>query len=192
MKYYRLLPDGERIGDVVCRSIESYQSEFHVDNEYVLNEGRYISTWDENFVFEYDPNEGTVFSDYITNDLGWILISEKMKRVMQDAGEVSIQFLPVVIKNKETNETHHQYSVLNVTQLTDALDLNNSEYKEFKTTDHTMLLVKKFAILKAKVAGKHVLRLLNQDGPLFCSEAVVSSLTHAGVTGCDFLEVILT
>lgn len=75
MKYYKLSMDMKREKDIVCH----YTNDFGIQqNE--LNVGKPYKGWDGKFEFYYDKQEGDVLTDYIANDKGWFVVSNKLKK----------------------------------------------------------------------------------------------------------------
>lgn len=98
MKYYKLALDMERENDIVCY----YQNDFGV-RQNTFNVGKFYEGWDDKFEFYYDKTEGYVLTDYVANDRGWFVVSNKLKNILKTMN-TSIQFLPVRIIEKGSNE----------------------------------------------------------------------------------------
>lgn len=95
-------------------------------DRYDLDRGIEITQWNEYFKFSYNPKEGKVFTDFLKNNLGWIIASQNLKKVISILQPTNIQYLPVKVVNMKTNEVNHIYSVDNLIDNIEALDLENS------------------------------------------------------------------
>lgn len=190
MKFYRLLPeDVVETNDIFCCAVEDYETRYGLTDSYMMTKGKYIQEWRTDFTFEFDPNEGKNATDFMTNDLAWVIVSERIRQVLESLEIDNAQYLPIVIRDKQSGTTLDGYSVLNVTNLTDALDLGQSRVHELKASGKVVRLMSKFALKEDAIVGKHVLRLLGYTTPLFISEVAVDELRRISATGCDFAEV---
>ncbi len=61
--------------------------------------GKRYEGWDGRFTFFYDQSEGSFPSDYLANDKGWFVVSDKLKRMMESL-DTEIQYLPVEVWEK--------------------------------------------------------------------------------------------
>lgn len=184
MKYFKLAMDMSRPNDVVC----------HYDNDYgieqnVLQIGKRYSDWDGQFHFTFDKSEGEFFTDYLANDKGWFVVSEKLRQILEKL-KTNIQFLPVEIIERG-NKEKHEYYIANVLGLVDALCLEKSEY--FKTEIPelgTIYTVSKFAIYENKVQNADVFKLANrQEIPIFVSETFKEVIEKYEITGIELREI---
>lgn len=65
--------DAQGENDIVCH----YQDDFGI-RQNVLNVGKIYEGWDGRFEFFYDETEGYVLTDYVANDKGWFVVSNKL------------------------------------------------------------------------------------------------------------------
>jgi hypothetical protein len=186
MKYYKLMFDYKNSeGNVVCNSDEMYGID-----RYELEQGRYFDKWDNRFTFFYDPNQGDKWTDYLSTDLGWFVISTKFKETLDRIGVTNIQYIPVRIKNVVDDSLVERYFVANICSLIDALDLENSDYSVFELDENEKVLsVRKYALKRNAIKGLHVFRVEKSQMAIFVSEKVKEEVERNKITGCDFLEV---
>lgn len=95
----------ERENDVVCH----YQNDFGLGQN-IFNIGKFYEGWDGRFKFYYDKAEGAVLTDYIANDKGWFVVSQKLKSILETMN-TEIQFLSVQIEEKNGNESIEGYYI---------------------------------------------------------------------------------
>ena len=103
MEYYKLSMNMERENDIVCH----YKNDYGI-RQNALNTGRFFEDWDDRFEFFYVKEEGDVWTDYLANDKGWFLVSDRLK-ILLEAVNTDIQFLKVRIKEKNNEEDFNQY-----------------------------------------------------------------------------------
>jgi hypothetical protein len=171
--------------NVVCTSDEMYGID-----RYELEQGRYFDKWDDRFTFFFDPEQGGVWTDYLSTDLGWFVISAKFKDTLDRIGVTNIQYIPVRIKNVVDDSVVEGYFVANICSLIDALDLANSEYSEFEVDENEKVLsIRKYALKRNAIKDLHVFRVEKSPLAIFVSEKVKEEVERNKITGCDFLEV---
>lgn len=186
MKYYKLLYDHENDVDFIgCLSEELYG----VD-QYDVEQGKCISHWDERITLSYNPNEGKISTDYLANDLGWLLVSYKFKKLLEDSQISGIQYLPINVKNKIDNKELKGYFVANIYNFIDALDFENSKYDLFDIDENEkMLAVEKYALKRDKVKDFDIFKITEDNIPNFVSEKLKKLIESNNLTGFKFLEV---
>lgn len=184
MKYFKLRMDMSRENDVVCHFDNDYDIE---QNEFII--GKECIDWKNQFQFFYDINEGKILTDYLANDKGWFVVSEKLKELLKKMN-TEIQFLPVEIIDRENNEIH-TYFIANILRLVDALCLEESDYFETEIPSlGTIYTVSKFAIFENRTQNSDIFKLSNrQEVPIFVSENFKNIIINNNITGISFTEI---
>lgn len=120
------------------------------------------------------------FADYLANDLGGRLCSERLKNVLQQHASPSdeLQWLPVEVKGDEENRS---YAILHFPKPPDILNKNKSIYAgDF---------VVKPVFLKDAISRHHVFAYSKAGHlKLFVSEPVKLAIEAEGCTGIEFSE----
>ncbi len=185
LRYYKLMYDYENDADAICAESDDLKG---IDR-YDVEKGKKIENWPE-ITFYYNPEEGSRKTDYLGNDLGWFVISERFKNILQEEKIEGIQYLPINIVNIKTNEKLGNYFVVNVCNLVEALDLDNSVYDVFEIDENRKyILVVKYALKAELIKGLDIFRLKEEDIPIYVSERFVDTVKKYGMTGFDFLKV---
>ena len=186
MRYYKLMFDYENIeGNVVCSSDEMYGID-----RYALEQGKYYDNWDDRFIFHFDPQQGGKWTDYLSTDLGWFVISMKFKEILDRIGITNIQYIPIRIKNVIDDNVVVGYFVANICSIIDALDLEHSDYSEFELDENEKVLsVRKYALKRNVIKELQIFRVEKSQMAIFVSEKVKEEVERNNITGCDFLEV---
>ena len=68
-----------------------------------FNVGRFYENWDGKFEFYYNKMEEHVLTDYLANDKGWFVVSNRLQSILQKLN-TEIQYLPVRIVEENSNE----------------------------------------------------------------------------------------
>lgn len=185
MKYYKLSMDMERENDIVCH----YQNDYGIQQN-ALNVGKVFDGWDDRFEFLYTKEEGDVWTDYLANDKGWFLVSNKLK-VLLESVNTDIQFLEVRIKETNNEDNFNEYYIANIIKVVDALCLDKSQY--FVTEIEgigTIYTVSKYGIYADKTDGADVFKLSNrQQIPIFVSEKFKDLIERENITGISLTEI---
>lgn len=184
MKYYKLLYDYENDKKAVCCRCDEL---FGMD-KYLTEKGLFIQEWRNDITFFYDTDNNLELTDYLGNNLGWFIVSLKLKTILEEL-EGCIQFLPIKLVNREKGKEIQNYYVANIYSLIEALDLENSKYSEFNLREEKILSIKLYALKRTKIENKHIFKLKESYMPKFVSEQVKLTMEQYGITGCDFLQV---
>lgn len=186
MKYYKLMFDYENsAGNAVCTS-----DDLSGIDRYAFEQGNYYENWGEPFTFFFDPEQGARWTDYLSTDLGWFVISEKFKMLLEEIDTPNIQYIPVHIQNVHENSLIEGYSIANITSLLDALDLDHSDYSEFELDENEKVLsVRKYALKEKAINGSPIFRVAGSPLAIFVSERVKDEIERTAISGCSFLEV---
>jgi hypothetical protein len=186
MKYFLLQKDDKVNNDVIC-----YCNDTKGFDQYDLIEGKVIDNWNSEITFYFDHDQGSVLTDCLTNDLGWLIISSKFKEALINYGINKIQYLPVNIMNVKNNDTIKGYYVANVINVIDALNLRYSKYSVIKLEDEEVYTISKYALSMKQIENFHMFKLYRDEIPLFVSEVFIKEIIEGNnIVGCDFLEVL--
>ena len=185
MKYYKLAMDTERESDVICH----YQNDFGLQQN-IFNLGKYYEGWKDNFEFYYYETEGYVLTDYVANDKGWFVVSNKLQNILKTMN-TEIQFLPVRIIEKNSNKVLEGYCIANITRVVDALCLEKSDYFETEIPGIGIIYtVSRYGIYAEKTEGSDIFKLSNkQEIPIFASERFKKIIEEENITGICLREI---
>lgn len=185
MKYYKLTMDMERENDIVCH----FDDEFDIPQN-ALIVGKFYDGWNDNLEIYYSSDEGNVWTDYLANDKGWFLVSEKLKTLLESVN-TEIQFLKVSVRENKNVNLIKDYYFANVLRVVDALCLEKSKYFETEIAGiGTIYTVSKYGIYSDKTENSDVFKLANrQQVPLFVSEKFKSLVDEFNITGISLVEI---
>ena len=185
VQYYKLSMDMERENDIICH----FQNDYGIQQN-ALNTGKVFENWDDRFEFFYTKEEGDVWTDYLANDKGWFLVSNRLKTLLESVN-TDIQFLKVGIKETNNGEDFKQYYIANIIKVVDALCLDKSEYFETEIEGiGTIYTVSKYGIYADKTDSADVFKLSNrQEIPIFVSEKFKDLIQKVNITGISLTEI---
>lgn len=182
MKYYKLSIEVSGENDIVCH----YKYDLGIQ-QYEFKTGQTFDRWDGSFQFYYNKSEGEVSTDYLANDMGWFVVSKRLKTIMETLS-TSIEYFPVDIIELEIGDRLEGYYIANILKVVDALCLEESDYHEIQTKSvGTIYNVRKYAIYESKVENSDIFKLRNrQEIPIFVSEVFKKEIENNELTGMDF------
>ena len=185
MKYYKLLADMERENDIVCH----YENDYGIQQN-ALNSGKLFERWDDSFEFFYRKEEGDIWTDYLANDKGWFLVSNKLKKLLELVN-TDIQFFQTKIREKNNEDVVNEYYIANIVKVVDALCLGKSQYFETEIKGIGIIYtVSKYGIYAEKTEGADVFKLANrQQIPIFVSERFKNMIEEENITGISLVEI---
>ncbi|QEH70627.1 hypothetical protein QTL86_22710 [Cellulosilyticum sp. ST5] len=185
MKYYELIYDYEHDkGWVGCKSAKSSNV-----NQYIVCKGEKVAQWPEEVMFEYNSKEENIFTDYLHNAKGWLIVSKQFRILIRTLIEEEVQYLPVKIKDVVTQEVVTDYQVANIIDVLEALDLEHSDYSYITAKDIKLLSVKKYGLKAEVIKGHHIFKLKESIMPIFVSEVFKKEIETNKLSGFSFLEV---
>lgn len=190
MKYFKLLYDYEHDDDAIYLEIDENSLAF---DRYEIEKGIEFDKWNtDNIEVVYDKLIGTIITDYLSNDLVWFIITDKLKNIFESTNNCNIQFLPIKAKCKDGKEAINIYLV-NIINIIDGLDLENSKYSILNANENEKILsIQKYALKSQVVKEYDIFRLKDDYVSIFISERLKKFMQKNGVTGCDYLEVKVT
>ena len=203
MKYYELVYDHD--GDdkknniYIMALFPNIQED--IDRYDIDIKNKFITNWDINNEFGYDPKDGYMYSDCLANVYSWMIVSEKSKNIFDKyIHSNNLQLLPIKIKNI-VNEQKTNYFVLHVMDVIDALDLEHSDYFEIQLDEYgyeyeeedeekIRLIDAKYALKKDIIKGHHKFKVKKDNIRIFVSEEIKNEIEKNNLVGFCFWEVM--
>lgn len=183
MEYYKLIYDYENSNGAKFISIDEKTLPFgryEMDNSKKINvEKVYAITLEEN-IKEFD---------FIANNLAWMIVSEKMKRFLENYNLEECEFIPVIEKGTDDLIGY----AIHCMNILPALDKKRSLYR--KTTlsidgqavEH--MIIMKYALLKSEINGIDVFKIKECTAPFFVSEKLKKGIEKNKLLGFDFQRI---
>ncbi|RIJ66294.1 MULTISPECIES: imm11 family protein [unclassified Rummeliibacillus] len=185
MKFYKISIEVSGENDIVCH----YKDDLGIQ-QYEFKIGKTFDRWDGSFKFYYDKSEGDVLTDYLANDMGWFVVSRRLKTIMENLN-TKIEYFPVDIIELKSGDSLEEYYIANILKVVDALCLEESDYHEIQTKSvGTIYNIRKYAIYENKVENSDVFKLgTRQEIPIFVSEIFKREIENNELTGLEFYEI---
>lgn len=182
MRYYKLMYDYNKSDGSIFLIVDEDSFEFC---RYDVELAKEDISWSNNIKIKIDEEEGNRITDYVGNDIHWFIVTEKLKKILEEHNIGNVKFYKIDVEDKNNIMDTNLY-VVNICTVVDALNLENSTYSVYKTEKTEMLSVIKYAIDESKVEGYDLFKLENDKIPIFVSERLVKAMKKAKITGCDY------
>ena len=190
MKFFRLIFAFNEADDANYVSCNAGQ--IHGLSEYSAMEGKSLQTKWPLVTLPYNTKEGSVFSDYLHNVYGWLLVSDRFIHCVKPFAEEAVEYLDITILNSSTGQERTDYKVANVIDVVDALDLDNSVYDTYVAAGKEFKVIRKFSLKFPAVQNHHIFKLPCEPASVFVSEEIKNIIEKHSMTGFDFIPVQLS
>lgn len=185
MKYYDLIYDDEHNKNAILLEINEESLGF---NRYDTEMGIPFKKWNENIEINYSREKNSYITDYIDNDLAWLLITERFKTVLEKYDLGNVQFLPVTAVSKDGSEEIRGY-LLNICNIPDALNRKESKYSVHKVGKEKWLSIQRYVLTESQIGPYDIFRIKDDYFTVFVSERIKKAIKDNKITGCDFVEI---
>ncbi len=184
LKYYKLIHNNSTENEITAHCMDDFKIQ-----QNALISGLPYSNWNGNHKLCFSESEGMIAVDYLANDKGWFIVSDKLKKVLETVN-TEVQFFPIdVIDSNKTQK--YCYYIANILRVVDALCLEQSEYFEtYIDGIGTVYTISKYAVYSNKTERSDVFKLANnQEIPIFVSENFKRKIEEQRITGISFSEI---
>ncbi len=185
MKYYELSYDYEHNENAIRLEINEESLGF---NRYDVVEGIVFDNWNENIEIKYEKEKDGYITDYIDNNLVWLLVTEKFKAVLEQLDLGNVQFLPVKAVSKDGSEEIRGY-LLNICNIPDALNRKESEYSVYRASGKKWLSIQRYVLTESQIGPYEIFRIKDDLFSIFITEKIKKAIKDNKITGCDFVEI---
>lgn len=146
-----------------------------------------VEEWPEGVTFYA---EGSPLEDYLfPTVVDWVLISERVKQVLEGLEVEGVQFLPIRVVRKETGEEVPGYYVLHVWRHIPALDEEHTKFIELRDGKYPERIIAVVALRWEAIKDVDIFRLKEQDVSIYVSRRVKKRLEEIGATGFKWIPV---
>ncbi len=147
--------------------------------------------WPDDVVFRFSDNraEGMFLTDWVNNESGWLVISDRFKKLVEAFPVPDIEFLPVKINNHKGRLASDSYWIGNFLMLTEAVDREQSDFKEDRGNKGQIRHFDKLVVRKGTLQeGPPMFRLKESPDMVLAREDLVKALESKRLTGMKFVD----
>ncbi|MFP2960102.1 imm11 family protein [Myxococcus sp. 1LA] len=122
--------------------------------------------------------------DFVKNTVGVLLVSSRVKRVLEDLHVGNVEFLPVSMCDHQWNPVAEGYEILNVLGSEDVIDLEKSDVDIDPITKKEVTRVGNLVLTQGKIDPKaDIFRARNMMELILISDRTKLAFERAGLTG---------
>jgi hypothetical protein len=180
---------GVKPGQNVCRlgSVQNVEDDFQL-----LRGITRLTNWPETASYFMDKERKTHIrlEDCLWNVGSLLVVSEKVKNLLETEKLQNNEFLAVNIINHKDRLVKERYFILNQIGLQDCIDLERSEYKENRINPEYFSIVKRLVIDERRIdPDVRLFRMKKYPKIPIVYRSLAQKLIDAGITGAKFGEV---
>ena len=140
--------------------------------------------------FPIDPNSGDMLADIVPNVINVLIVSKRLRDILQSEDVGDIEYLLFVILDKKGRIKSEDYCVANLIGSVDCLDAANSVFKEDPLEKGQIIDIECLNIIKEKVPEDKKLFRLRQRRDLFIiRNDLLQRLQGEEITGLETYEM---
>ena len=140
--------------------------------------------------FQMDKRSGNIVTDFLCNILALLMISPKMRKLMEKEGVTDVEYLPFVLLNKKGKVVSREYCVANLLGGVECVDPNSSDYMKSRIEPDQIGHVFKLNLLFDKIPDdKKLFRLREKPRTFIIRSDFLAMLRENDVTGLETLDL---
>lgn len=164
--------------------------------DWQLERGQFVTNWDSSaWIRSRDPEWDGEPDDALQNHLALPIYSARLRKAIQEAEFIGIQFLPIQVLHMNGSEITG-FAIANILNTPSAMDKERSLYdvceEDCDPEDRGKVSVYRMVLKRGALNGYDVIRVKEFYPPLYVSERFKVEFEAAGCTGYSFKEVQLT
>jgi hypothetical protein len=157
--------------------------------EHLLHAGVKVADLFPALTFDLEDGPGVKMGDHIPNALGLLLVSERLKAVLEARADAEIEYIPIAVRDRNKRPSRKRYFIANVLGELDCMDRGRSDLDVSDIDPDVADRIRTLVLDPAKIGvdvklfrlkGAHHLFLVRED---LCHE-----ILDAGMTGIFFLD----
>lgn len=186
MKYYRLLFEDGKKNHIVGHIEDDFGLEYKLmeANEIIEN---------LEFEFYFEKNKGNKNTDLLANEMGWIVVSEKMLKILTKYCErEDFQIFNVKLIEKNNSTIQYNYYCFHLIKKLDCVNFKKSEYSivgEEEEEEEKYYSIRKLSIDHEKVKECHLFRPIHFEEGFIISEELKNTLTSSNISGVTYQKL---
>jgi len=182
VNYYRMWFDDSDPLAMICR-----KADLGAVSEHFVYQPRPVKEWPARITFYA---EGQHAEDYLFPTMvNWILVSERVKQMLDQLPLDGVQFLPVNVVTVADGAEMLGYHVLHVWKQISALDKERTIFSTSRHEDYPQLDIVRAVLRRAAIGGANMFRLRERNTSVYVSQLVKECFEDKGLTGFRWFPV---
>jgi hypothetical protein len=186
MRYFPWVGDDE--DDAFAWITKKSDFLMHCMDSYLLHEGVSVKSWfPTDSVFQLSDDYGIKLTDSIPNTLNLQIVSEKLKRVLEEKSGAQLEFLPVHIRDHKNRLIPEPYFIVNPLGTVECVDRERSKFRNSAIRPDQVFRFYRLALDTAKIPSEAKLfRLKEQTDLIIVRQDLADDILIAGCDGMIF------
>jgi hypothetical protein len=158
---------------------------------YLLTEGVGCRDWfPEDVEFKMDDNKGLILADSIPNGVLFLIVSEKLKAILEKEVPGEIEFLPIQVLDHQKNKIEARYYIANVLTVVLCMDYQKSVYVMSALDKTQVHHFKNLVLDNAKIPeNTKIFRLGEETTLTLVRYDLIKVIIDSGCTGMSFIDI---
>jgi hypothetical protein len=133
--------------------------------------------------FTQRSNDRGVLLDYVPSIPSSMLVSARLKEVLDSTGVDNVDYYPAEIVDEATGKVYRDYYAANIIGIIACLDMEKSDYVPMTSFPDAVLEFKEMHLDYSKVHGARLFRLHEKSSIILIHESIAKALQAAGLRG---------
>ncbi|QSQ23713.1 hypothetical protein JY651_01635 [Pyxidicoccus parkwayensis] len=186
MRYFPWVKDDE--DDAFAWITQDSDFLMHCMDSYLLHEGESVKSWfPTDSVFQLSDDYGVKLTDSIPNTLHLLIVSEKLKGVLEEKSGAEIEFLPVHVRNQKGRLIPERYFIANPLGTVECVDHAQSKFAASSIRPDQVFHFYRLALDRAKIPpDARLFRLKEKSNLVIVRQDLADDILLAGCDGMLF------
>jgi hypothetical protein len=147
--------------------------------------------WPDDLALQFTKNrpEGMNLTDWVGNQFGWSLVSDRFKRLLEESGAPDVEYLPVKMTNHKGRIAAEDYWIVNMLNLKEAVDRGRSVF-DVDAADEDLIFSFDKLVLRDDViaSGPVIFRLKERPRLVLVRQDLAERIKQERLTGLLLVE----
>lgn len=189
MRFYPWVNDDE--DDSFAWIMKDSDFLMHCMDSYLLYEGVSVKHWfPTDTVFQLADDRGIKLTDSIPNTLRLLIVSERLKGVLEEKSGAEMEFLPVRLRNQRGRLVPDPYFIANPLGTLECVDTERSRFWRSEIRPDQVFTFYNLVLDEPKISpDTRLFRLKEQSDLVIVREDLGKDILRAGCDGMTFLNI---
>lgn len=189
MKYYPWIDDDE--DDSLAWIMDRPRFTMDEPRWFEVFEGMSVRAWfKDGEVLQLSPDFGTRIADHVPNTSGLLVVSERLRGVLEASSGAAIEFLPVTLRDRNGRDVKKPYFIANILETRDCVDEERSEFRRSSIRKDQVSRFFRLALDERRIGrDDRIFRLKVKNDLVIVREDLGQAILDAGCGGMIFQEL---
>ncbi|MFY0566310.1 double-CXXCG motif protein [Archangium lansingense] len=184
MRYFGWLHD---LSDDSLAQVRRHSDDLEGKNYLLKQAVPLASIFPPKATYQLAEDRGIKLADSIPNLVGLQLISDKLKDVLNQETEGTLEFLPIQLRDQKSRIVDRPYFIANSLKMVSCLDMQRTQAKMSNIIKTDVMKFDNLVLDESKIPSDlKLFRLAGKAGFLIIREDLVQTIKDGGFTGVHF------